>query len=435
MDIQLSQIKKKTDLFIDIFKNDCSDFHPIRLPFCNLPLTCSYKGTLMKSFSQDEFCVALNSLNIKSSPGYDGIYMKWILESPKVFHTALLSLYNLIWSSQKFPDAWKIAQVFPALKPSYSSNDLKSYRPISVLPSFSKVLERLVLSRIEWFSEVNNLFPSEQTGFRKGHSSLDNITRLETDVCNSLKKRHVTMAVLFDWSNAYGNVVHNKLLEILINLDFPYPFISFIKSFLTDRYFYVQVNQSRSEQCPITRGLPQGAILSPLLFNLYVSEFQVSHASFGLYADDLIIWKSGRDISLLQSLIQQDISLVQRFSLAFGFPISISKTKAIIFTNGTLDPPNPLTIFSREIPYCNSVKLLGLLMDSKMQWHEHINSLKSLIIQRLCILKRLAGSLKLYWISTIYIFVQIQNIGSNFSMLVLHPHSKSLNLYKILLFK
>ena len=163
--------------------------------------------------------------------------MKWILESPKVFHTALLSLYNLIWSSQKFPDVWNITQVFPALKPSYSSNDLKSYRPISVLPSFSKVLERLVLSRIEWFSEVNNLFPSEQTGFRNGHSSLDNITRLEIDVCNSLKKRHVTMAVLFDWSNAYGNVVHSKLLEILINLDFPYPFIRFIKSFLTDRYF------------------------------------------------------------------------------------------------------------------------------------------------------------------------------------------------------
>ena len=155
--------KKKVDPFTYVFKNDCSDFHPSRPPFCNLPLTCSYKGTLMKPFSQDELCVALNSLNIKSSPGYDGIYMKWILESPKVVHTALLSLYNLIWSSQKFPDAWKIAQVFPALKPSYSSNDLKSYHHISVLPSFSKVLERLVLSRIEWFSEVNNLFPSEQT--------------------------------------------------------------------------------------------------------------------------------------------------------------------------------------------------------------------------------------------------------------------------------
>ena len=75
------------------------------------------------------------------------------------------------------------------------------------------------------------------------------------------------MAVLFDWLNAYGNVVQNKLSEILTNLDFPYPFISFIKYFLTDRYFYVQVNQSRGEQCPITRGLPQGAILSPLLFN------------------------------------------------------------------------------------------------------------------------------------------------------------------------
>ena len=119
-----------------------------------------------------------------------------------------------------------------------------------------------------------------------------------------------------------------------------------------------------------------------LEFNLYISEFQVSYASFAIYADNLIIWKLGRDIGLLQSLIQQDKRLVQRFSLAFGFPISISKTKAIIFINGTTNP-NPPTIFSREIPYCNSVKLLGLYMDSIMQWHEHINSSKSLIIQTL----------------------------------------------------
>jgi len=144
-----------------------------------------------------------------------------------VVHTALLSLYNLIWPSQKFPDAWKIAQVFPALKPSYSSSDPKSYRPILVLPAFSKVLERLALSRIEWFAEVNNLFPGEQTGLIKGHRSLDNITLLIIDVCNSVKIRNVTMAVLLDWSDAYGNIVHNKLLELLINLDFPYSFIIF----------------------------------------------------------------------------------------------------------------------------------------------------------------------------------------------------------------
>jgi len=137
-----------------------------------------------------------------------------------------------------------------------------------------------------------------------------------------------------------------------------------MKSFLTDR-FYVQVNQSRGELSSITRGLPQDAVLITFLFNLYVSELEVSHTSFGLYADDLIIWKLGRDIDLLQSLIQQGMRLVQRLSLAFGFPISISKTEAIIFTNGTTDPPNPLTIFSRVIPYCNSLKLLGLFMDSK----------------------------------------------------------------------
>ena len=83
-------------LLTDIFKNDYSDFHPIRPPFCILPLTCSYKGTQMKPYSQEEFCLALNSLNIKSSPGHDGIYMKWIFKSPKRVHTALLSLYNYL---------------------------------------------------------------------------------------------------------------------------------------------------------------------------------------------------------------------------------------------------------------------------------------------------------------------------------------------------
>ena len=147
------------------------------------------------------------------------------------------------------------------------------------------------------------------------------------------------MGVLFDWPDAYGNVVHNKLLEFLINFDFPCSFIVFMKSFLTDRCFYVQVNQSRGELSSIMRGLLQGAILSPLLFNLHVSEFQASHASFGFCADYLIIWKSWRDIGLLQNLTSQDIRLVQRLPLAFGFPISISRNKTIIFTNGTTDPP------------------------------------------------------------------------------------------------
>ena len=95
-----------------------------------------------------------------------------------------------------------------------------------------------------------------------------------------------------------------------------------MKYFLRDRSFYVQVSEYKGEINPISRGLPQGTILSSLPFNLYVSEFQLSHSLFGLYADDLIIWKSKKDIALLQSLIHQDIRLVKRFSSAFGFPIS-----------------------------------------------------------------------------------------------------------------
>ena len=105
----------------------------------------------------------------------------------------------------------------------------------------------------------------------------------------------------------------------------------------------------------------------------------------------LLCWWFGSLEGILAffSLVQPNIKLAQKFSLAFGFPISICKTKAIIFADGTTDPSNPLTIFLREMPYCNLVKLLGLWPDSKMQWYGFINSL---IIRSLCILKRLAGS-------------------------------------------
>ena len=116
----------------------------------------------------------------------------------------------------------------------------------------------------------------KQTVFRKGHNSINNITRLEIHTSTSLNSSRFTLVV--DWSDASGNLLYDELLDILISEDIPHFFIPYINSFLTERCFYVQINETKGDGLPITWGLFQGGVLNPLLFNLYVSKAQVSQS-------------------------------------------------------------------------------------------------------------------------------------------------------------
>ena len=154
----------------------------------------------------------------------------------------------------------------------------------------------------------------------------------------------------------------------------------------------VQIGNCRSHNHPIKEGSPQGAILSPILFNLYISEFKSKHASFGLFADDLVIWKSGRNVTDLVKDLQQDIHIISCFSEALGLSISTSKTKVILFTRQRHSTIPNIVVNNSTINYESSVKLLRIVFDSKLRWHDHIKSLKKNIIQKLTLLKRLANS-------------------------------------------
>ena len=186
----------------------------------------------------------------------------------------------------------------------------------------------------------NNIPISDR--FRKSHSAMDNITRIETDMTDALQEGEVGIAVLFDWTDAYGNVKRKQLQEIMHNKNFPPLAISIIMNLLCDRSFQLQINEILSVRKQVEDGLPQGTVISPLLFTLYISELKLrSQSKHGEFTGDLLVWNRHKNITLLQNIIQEDVYDVCLFSKAFGLPISIPKTKAIVFHKRQVTLPKP----------------------------------------------------------------------------------------------
>ena len=275
-----------------------------------------------------------------------------MIETPDIFRAKLLEVCNNAWREGKFPTPWKIALINPIVKPGKPPEDPVSYRPISVLPTMGKIFEQMILRRLEWFAEVNQIIPQSQTCFRKSHSAMDNITRIDTDMTDALQEGEVGIAVLFDWTYAYGNVKCKKLQEIMHSKNFRPLVISIIKNLLYDCSFQVQINEILSVRKQVEDGLPQRTVISPLLFTLYISELKLrSQSKQGEFADNLLVWNRHKNITLLQNIIQEDIYDVCLFSKAFGLPISIPKTKAIVFHKRQVTPPIPLRIEESDIVY------------------------------------------------------------------------------------
>ena len=286
----------------------------------------------------------------------------------------LSRLFNLSIANGIYPNILKLAVVTPVFK-SGNPHDLNNYRPISSLSLFNKIYEKLLLERFTTFTNKYSLISKTQFGFRKDKCTEDAISIFLDDIYESFLQKKYFGSVFCDLSKAFDCVNHEILLYKLSCYGFRGTVLNLIKSYLTDRKQYTIVNNTKSPVESVKHGVPQGSILGPFFFLLFLNDFQkcLSKSKSVLYADDSTIYYSHHDIDNLLKILEDDLTNVFNYLVANKLSINLSKTKLMIFTNKSLQSLSNITVNNISIENCNEVKFLGVWLDSKLTFVKHVN--------------------------------------------------------------
>ena len=292
----------------------------------------------------------------------------------------ITSILNNSISCGLFPKVWKDAQVIPLPKKN-SPSTYSDFRPISILPFLSKVLERLVHHQLSNFLSSNNLLNPLQSGFRPGHSTVTALVKITDDIRLGMENKQLTVLSLLDFSNAFNTVDHDILLAILRSLNISPTAVDWFRSYLSGRRQRVHIDDNFSQWRDISVGVPQGGVLSPLLFSIFINSITLSlSCSYHLYADDLQLYTQASldELHLAIAQTNSDLSQITRWSDSFGLTVNPSKTQVIIVGSPKFisridwDQLPPVVFNGVQIPFSDCVKNLGVLIDSTLSWKPQI---------------------------------------------------------------
>ena len=232
----------------------------------------------------------LRHLRSDCSTGVDQIPVKFVKLVSEQLAGPLTHIINTCITSSTFPRIWKTARLTPINKTDHPQNET-DYRPVSILPALSKVFERLVLKQLISYIEELSLLAPSISGFRKGHSTTTTLLGVRDDLLRAMKRGEVSVMVLADYSKAFDTVRFKTVLTKLHALGFSNEFLTWMVHYLSDRRQFVQIDDKTSSIETVLFGVPQGSVLGPFIFNLYVSDLQ-NHIKCPCYqyADDTIFF-------------------------------------------------------------------------------------------------------------------------------------------------
>jgi Reverse transcriptase (RNA-dependent DNA polymerase) len=320
--------------------------------------------------------------SIKSNAvGLDDIPLKFVKLFLPLILSPLTHIFNESIRNKSFPLDWKRSKIVPVAKIK-DPGRLKDYRPISILPSLSKALERIMKDQIVSFCNERGLFNRFQSGFRPGHSTTTALLKITDDISMNLDRKHITILALLDFSKAFDTVNHKILCQKLkAYFNFSVSAIDFIKSYLMDRTQCVFANNKFSNFLPVTQGVPQGSILGPLLFSLFINDISnaILFSHYHIYADDVQIYLSGSEENLgnVVDQINTDLTSILDWATRNGLCLNSQKTQAMAIYR--FKPPllPSIKVGDTIIPYSTKVKNLGVIMNCKLSWEDQISSVVS----------------------------------------------------------
>jgi len=233
---------------------------------------------LNQLFSIGKLQCALRSTK-NSAPGADQICYKLLKHLPDDSLRVFVRLINRVWATAALPTSWRHSIVVPVHKPTKPAHLPSSYRPISLTSAVCKLMEKIIVSRLKWFLEYYKLLDMSQSGFKNRRRITDHILRLRDTVQKSLANRYHVLAIFIDLEKAYDMVSHQVLLFKLVQMGINRRMFNFIKSFLSHRMFQVRLGSSLSFTKTLENGIPQGSVLSPILFTIAINDLPKSISS------------------------------------------------------------------------------------------------------------------------------------------------------------
>ncbi len=336
--------------------------------------------------THEEVLDLINLLNSAKSVGPNSIPTKLLKVIGPFISPCLASLVNESFQVGIFPSKLKVAKVVSLFKkgnPELASN----YRPISLLSIFSKLFEKLMYKRLYRFLEVHNIIYSLQFGFQENRSIDHALISMTESIRNTLDCRKFGCGIFINLQKAFDTVNHQILLSKLEHYGVRGCALDWFNSYLSNRKQYVSINGHNSDLLTVDCGVPQGSVLGPLLFLIYINDLPIvsKKLKFYLFADDTNIYCEDKYLPNLIKTVNKELKLVMKWLNANKLSLNIEKTNYILFHSSSIDIPSDIIIKigKKHIKRVKFIKFLGVLLDENINWKNHLNEL-SKKLARLC---------------------------------------------------
>ena len=325
-----------------------------------------------------ELRIIIGLLKSSKATGPNSIPSNLLIEFSDILVPLLVPIINMSFKEGIFPSLNKLSDVCPIFKKD-DKTKCENYRPISLLSNMSKLFERLMYNRLDDFLQTSGNMYKFQFGFRKGYSTNHALLSIVEKIRNALDNKLFTCGVFIDLEKAFDTVNHKILLAKLNHYGIRGIANSWFASYLSNRYQSVCINGVNSPQLLVTCGVPQGSILGPLLFLLYINDMNLAVESSTIFhfADDTNLLYSAKNLKTLRINLNKDLKLLHEWLCANRLSLNEGKTEFIVFR-----PPRcnigvriTLTLNHTKLFESSKVKYLGIILDNKLNWKPHITEL------------------------------------------------------------
>ena len=354
--------------------------------------------------TSDELLKIIKSLK-SNSAGVDGLSLRAFKAIMHYILPCLLFIINLSLEKGIFPDQLKVAKVIPLHKGG-PKKEIENWRPISILPLFSKLLEKVVHKRLYSFLQANDLLSETQFGFRKGHSTTNALQQLIESINSGMDRGETPLSIFIDIRKAFDTVDFQTLLSRMESLGVRGKCLKWFESYLTGRSLKVVLNDVGSAAFPVTCGVPQGSVLGPLLYLIYVDlmRLYLKDVCLTSFADDTVLTvfaSSVKDLVRKANLALERLEIFTSLSLLC---VNVRKTFLMTFCRvGTpLDVSGQVTLCGNLVQQVDHLRYLGFYLDCHLAWKCHSDAISSKIARGVGILRRLQHFLPQRILLTIY---------------------------------